>query len=374
MPTEVIRLGGETDYRESLRRAAKFIREGKLVGFPTETVYGVAARGDSPEAVTALRHAKRGRGEKPFTVHIGRPKDVHRFVPVLSGIARRLIDRGWPGPLTLVFPVENVSLAPVASEPGCIEPELMYKEGSVGVRCPSAQTASDLLAEADVPVVAASANRAGEPPPNSGQEVLAALGADLALLLDDGVARYARPSTVVALTDGDYRVLREGVVDARTLEGLATLTLLFVCSGNTCRSPMAEALCRQLMAERLGCSVADLPGRHVVVNSASGFGGSGASASPEAKEVLRRRGIDLSGHVSQALTAELIDQADYVFCMTRSHVATVVSLVPSAREKTRLLADDEEIQDPLGGGLAEYERCARSMEAAVSKRLAEIEL
>ncbi len=343
------------------------------MGFPTETVYGVAARGDRREAVEALREAK-GRAEsRPFTVHISRPDEVDRFVPRLSSLARRMIRKGWPGPLTLVLPVDEPEQAPVIRETGPDGVSLMYHDGTVGIRCPSNPTASYLLAEAGVPVVAASANRSGQAPPRSADGAFAELSGRLDMLLDGGEARYAKPSTVVRLNGQAYDVLREGVIEARIVERLASLNILFVCSGNTCRSPMAAALCKRAIARRLGCDESELGKQHVSIQSAGTSAGPGLPASEPAVAVMAARGLDIRDHTSKHLDAESINHADYIFCMTQAHMDVVRALAPAAADRMSLLAD-EEIADPVGGTEETYHRCAERIEAAIERRLTEIEL
>ena len=373
MPTEVIKIGSEIDYWESVRRAARVLRDGGLVGFPTETVYGVGVRADDRRAVFALREAKQREESKPFTVHIGRPEDVNRFVPRLSGMSRRFVHKGWPGPLTLVFSVDDPASMPVIRETGPDRVDLMYHEGTVGIRCPDQETASALLSEAGVPVVAASANRAGRAPPRSAKGVIADLGDKVDLVLDGGRTRYAKPSTVVKLNGSGYEVLREGVIGARALKRLGSLNVLFVCSGNTCRSPMAAAMCRRAFAEKLGCREADLRKRDVQVFSAGAFGVSGSPASHGATRAMATRKIDLSEHVTRGLDAEIINQADYVFCMTRAQLDIVLGLVPSVKDRTALLAGAVEIEDPFGSSATVYDECAGKIQAALETRLAELQ-
>jgi L-threonylcarbamoyladenylate synthase len=250
----------------------------------------------------------------------------------------------------------------------------LYYQRTLGVRCPDDAVAGALLAEVGVPIVAASANRAGNPPPRSAEGVLAELDGAIALLLDGGWTRYSRPSTVVRLDARGYHVLREGVIDERTLKRFGSLNILFVCSGNTCRSPMAAALCRRLIANRLGCGLNELERYGVRVLSAGVHGFGGGPASTGAVEALAARNLDLSDHTSRALDVETVQQADHIFGMTRDHVDAVVAMAPGATGKTTLLAGEAEISDPFGGPPAAYEECAARLEAALERRLVEIPL
>lgn len=370
--TEIHVIDPQVGHSEVVAKAARILTEGGLVAFPTETVYGLGVRADLPEAVSRLRTVKGRSADKALTVHLGNPEEAARFVPQLSGLAKRFIRKGWPGPLTLVIPVEDPSQAEIMKGRNGATSSVLYYDGTIGLRCPDDPIAAALLRSVQAPVVATSANAAGNAAPQSGQDVLRELDDQLDLLIDAGRTRYARPSTVVKVTEAGHAILREGVLDARIIEKMAVLRLLFVCTGNTCRSPMAAALAERMFAERLGCEPSALPARGIVVSSAGTSGGRGG-ASEGAIEAMARRGLDLSGHRSSALTVDIIRQADYIFTMTRSHLETVLTLSPEASERVGLLLDGQDVADPIGGGEGEYESCARLIEEGVRTRLADIE-
>ncbi len=369
--TEVVSLLGAEGYWDHVRRAARLLAEGGLVAFPTETVYGVGANAADFDAIRRLREVKGRAEEKPFTVHIARRSDLDRFVPSPGRIGRRLADKGWPGPLTLIFDVPDIDAAPVLNELPERRTHTLYHDGTIGLRCPDDRYACDLLTEAKVPVVAASANLAGEAAPICAADVLNDLDGKIDLLLDGGTTRYAKASTIVRVKGDGYEIVREGLYDARILQRFVKTGFLFVCTGNTCRSPMAAGLCRKLLAERLGCRPDELDDRGYGVMSAGAFAYSGGPASGGATAAMRSRGIDISAHRSQPLTVELIQAADHIFVMCPSHKEAVLELVPSAAGKTRLLDENDPIDDPIGGTDSVYEECAGHIERALRRRLEE---
>ncbi|GMU37090.1 MAG: threonylcarbamoyl-AMP synthase [Phycisphaerae bacterium] len=372
MAARVMKVRNSSAEREAIVAASEVLDRGGLVVIPTETVYGVAARADRPEGIRRLRELKIRDDGKPFTLHLGSRAHVETYVGPLTGYARRITTKGWPGPLTLVFTVPPAVRETVAADRGPRTSDEIYFEGTVGIRYPDHELACAVLREAGGPVVASSANRAGDPAPTTAAESIERLAGDVDLVLDAGTTRYTRSSTVARVNENGFEILREGVYDARTLERLAVLRLLFICSGNTCRSPMAEGLCKRLLAERIGCSVEDLPARRILVESA-GTSGGGGGASEGARRAMAARGIDLSGHGSRLLTADLARQADYLFVMTPSHYLAVLDLAPELESRVRLLDERRAIEDPFGGDDAAYEACAAQIEQALIRRLQEVQ-
>ncbi len=371
MNTDVLRIDPQAGWTEAVRRAAEVLTGGGLVAFPTDTVYGLGARADHPESVARLRAVKSRGADQAFTVHIGRPDDASSFAPGLEGLATRFIRKAWPGPLTLILPVDDPSSAPVMADLNGSAVAVMYYENKIGLRCPDDPVAAALLQAVEAPVVASSANRAGHAPARTGKDALRELDGRVDLLLDVGSTRYAKPSTIVRVSGSSYNIVREGVYDAGIVKRLSTLHLLLVCTGNTCRSPMAAALAKSMLAGRVGCSASELPARGIEVQSAGTAGGCGG-ASPHAVTVIARRGIDLSGHASTPLNTEMIRKADYIFAMTDSHRDRIVEMVRSAEDRVARLLNDQDIDDPAGGSEDDYEKCARRVEEGLGARLQEV--
>jgi len=373
METQRRKLAPDKEYRHAIREAARCLAEGGLVVFPTETVYGVGANAADPVAMARLREVKQRPEDKPFTVHIGSRSAIHRFVPDLGNLGRRLMEKAWPGPLTLIFQVDELESAPIVRDGSTAWARAMYHDGAIGVRCPDDRGAADLLTEARVPVVAASANPAGASAPIDADEAMDRLAGQVDLVLDAGTTRYAGPSTIVRVNGHGYRILREGVLDARTIRRLATLNFLLVCTGNTCRSPMAEGLLRRMLADRLQCEEKDLDERGYHIESTGTGAVAGAPPSAGAVKAMEARGIDITGHRSAPLTVEQINRADHILAMTTGHVEMITAMAAGARDRTRRI-DDEDIEDPIGGSDAVYARCARRIEKALRRRMKEIPL
>jgi protein-tyrosine phosphatase len=363
MDTRVLRaVAGQPEDSVTAESAAA-LSAGKLVAFATETVYGVGAVAANRGAMERMRELK-SRPARPFSVHIGEPSQVGRYVRDVPQAARRLIARAWPGPLTLLLKVDG----------GLADPDLghlsdvLVHEDYIGLRCPDHPLTQAMLTAVKDPVVAPSANLAGAASPRTAGEVLAGLNGRIDLVVDSGPTRYGQDSTIVRVDERGVAVLRAGVYDEGAIQRLARKVVVMVCTGNTCRSPLAEGLAKRIIAKRLGVSAgqAQDPGCEVV--SAGVFAASGLPASREAIQAGRRQGVDISRHRSQPLTAELIRRADVVFCMTRMHADEARRLSPPDAQKVHALWEGGDIDDPVGGGEEAYVRTAELIQKALTQR------
>jgi protein-tyrosine phosphatase len=371
--TKIYNLSQPADRDQAIREAAGCLQEGGLVVFPTETVYGLGANAAHSEALKRLREVKQRSASKPFTIHIGSRSDVRRFVPELNGVGKRLVEKAWPGPLTLIFDVANVADAPIIRETSAEHIPSMYNKGTIGLRCPDDPVAAALLTNVTAPVVAASANPAGQEPPTDAEDAMNSLDGQVDIILDAGRTRYSMPSTIVHVTQNGYKHIRDGVLDERTIHRLARLNFLLICSGNTCRSPMAAGILRKLLTRRLDCRIDELEERGIHVESAGTSALAGLPPSATAVEVMRERGIDITGHASRPVTLELLHRADYIFTMTASHRDVILLDDPTIIDRVRTL-DTRDIADPIGGDRATYAACADQIEQAMIARLEEITL
>jgi tRNA threonylcarbamoyl adenosine modification protein (Sua5/YciO/YrdC/YwlC family) len=373
MPLVVIDLRNAEDRRDVVHQAVQALVEGKLVAFPTETVYGLAASALDESAVERLVAVKSRRSGHPLALAVKSADEARDYIPDMSPLAQRLARRCWPGPITLVVDASHPD-GLVHRLPAKVR-QIVSPGNSLGLRVPGHPVLLDVLQMLVGPLALTSANRSGEPEAVTGREVIDTLGSQLDLVLDDGPCRFGQPSSVVRVQGNRYEILRAGVVPERTLQRLASLMILLVCTGNTCRSPMAEAIGRQLLARHFGCKPDELEDHEVLVMSAGVAAVLGGRASPEAMHVMSAMGLDISDHETQPLTEPLVRHADVIFTMTRAQRDAIVAQWPGAAERTRLLCGDEsDVCDPIGGPRERYQRCAVQIRAELELRLDELDV
>ncbi|MFO7903219.1 MAG: L-threonylcarbamoyladenylate synthase [Planctomycetota bacterium] len=362
MSAAVINLTNVEDQRDVVHLAVEALAAGKLVAFPTETVYGVAASALSEKGVQALLEAKGRASNQPLTLAIKSAEEALDYVPAMSPLGQRLARRCWPGPMTLVLDDEYPDSATKQLPPSVRDS--ITGQGTVGLRVPAHSVVLSILRLCAGPLALTSANRSGQADSLTGQQVVDSLGDKVALILDDGQCKFAQPSSVVRVQGNRWKLLRAGVLNASTLERLASFMILFVCTGNTCRSPMAAALMQRKLAGQLGISVDQLEERGLVVMSAGIAAMSGGCASHDAVEVMKERGLDLTGHESQPLSDRLVQFADRIYTMTRAHREAILAQWPDAAARTFLLGGEQgDVSDPMGGPPDVYRRCADQIDS-----------
>lgn len=371
MQTKIIKLDPVKIDAAKVEEAAQVVDVGGLVAFPTETVYGIACRVETT-SLAKLDNLK-GRGtDKHYTLHIGRPADVEKYVPAVGLRARKLIRNAWPGPLTIVF---ELAERDIEKQQKSLKKEVfenLYKDNSIGIRCPDNAVATMLLQRTKEPVVAPSANKTSQPPAADAEQVLAQFSGQIDLLLDGGPCKYKKSSTVVKIGKKGLEILRAGVYSQEELEAMSEIKFLFVCTGNTCRSPMAEGIFSKYLAETLQCEVDQLDKIGYKVSSAGVINMTGQPASAEAIAACAAKGIDIKAHKSRALTRQLVEESDFIFAMTRMHCEQVAAMCLEAADKCVLLAGNKEIPDPIGQPQEVFNDCAELIEEFVRERISEL--
>lgn len=345
--TKVVKVDSERIKEGCIRDASHALRSGGLVIIPTETVYGIAADMHNESAVERLYEIKKRPKDKPFSIVIERKNRIEEFARNIPISAYKLIDKFWPGPLTIIL--EGIN------------------QPSVGLRLPDNEIAQRIIAETKNPVILPSANLSGDEAPLDCTAALKDLNGLVDLAIDAGPVRLGIESSIVDLRSQGPQFLRIGALSRQDIENTINKKhVLFICTGNSCRSVIAEFLFRKMMQDKKRTDVE--------VASAGIMILTGLHASAGAKEVLSKEGIDASGHISQRVTQEMLKKADLILAMDRSHEEAILRMAPEIRNRVFLLKEfarindkNMEVADPIGKPLEFYDSILFDIKGALEK-------
>lgn len=200
-----------TNSNEDIKKASELLKNGRLVGIPTETVYGLGANALDGKAVKSVYEAKGRPSDNPMIVHISAFEDIEKFglVKEIPQTAIELAKRFWPGPLTMIMEKSDIV-------PEEVSPNL----STVAIRFPSHKVAQQIIKGAGVPIAAPSANLSGSPSPTSAQHVLNDLDGVIDAVVDGGMSEVGLESTVITLVTDVPRVLRPGGITVEQLRAV----------------------------------------------------------------------------------------------------------------------------------------------------------
>jgi len=326
------------------------LRRGELCVLPTETIYGLAALPSSEGAAERIRTWRGRDGTRPLTLHLSDAADVAKLDLRAHQGAERLMERYWPGPLTLILPRRGAG-APV------------------GLRVPSHPFTQDVIRACGEPLWLTSIATDEDPALVDPDAIAAACAEDVAMLVDDGPSPIGAASTVVRAHAGELQVLREGILSRDEALNTAADLVLFVCTGNTCRSPLAARFARQVTAQSMGVTEDRLLARGLRFTSAGTATAAGMSASAGSLEAGAEVGLDLSDHESQPIEPSLWSRAIRIYCLSESHRRVLLNEAPEVADRVELLRPDgADIADPYGGDIDVYRRSRDEICDAVRAR------
>jgi tRNA threonylcarbamoyl adenosine modification protein (Sua5/YciO/YrdC/YwlC family) len=373
MAPQVLDVTAASDPRDAVHRVVQALVEGKVVALPTETVYIAAASGLVERAVQRLLSLRGGKLDGPATLAVRSMEEVLDYVPQLPRVGQRLARRCWPGPVTLQLADAQADSAVYRLPPKVRE--IVVPSNEIRVRVPAHELVLSALRLLAGPVVMIGARRTDDPAAVTAQDVVSRLDGHVDVVLDDGRCKFGQPSSIVRVDDRGFEVVRPGVFTEANLKRLASFMTVLVCTGNTCRSPMAEAMLKRRIADRLKCGIADLDDRGIVVMSAGLSAPPGSRAAAEAIQTMRDRQLDLAQHESQPLSERIVRFADLILAMTRGHREAILDAWPDAEPRVHLISRGRgDVPDPIGGPLDLYRRCAEQLDSFLQEWVEELPL
>ncbi len=351
--------------------AVEAINRGELVVLPTETLYGlfVATRPQAIEQLRALT-AEEDQPASGLTLHLPDLDLIRDELDLPTPVARRLVSMLLPGPVRVLLEQPRANLDAIARKLDL--PDGFFGEDNViALRVPDHPITRMVLRKAGVSTVARRLGAASWAVGSDPGTTIECIGEHPdpapACVIDDGTTHFQVGSTTVTIgLDGKFAVAEYGPISQEDVMRMLERRILFVCTGNTCRSPMAEAIARSLVEQE------EPTGITTVVESAGIATDDGHEASVDAVEVMRERGLDLTGHRSRMLTPEMIDRAEVVYTMTHMHAQRAMSIAPNAVHKVFPLSERNVVDDPIGHSIEVYRKTADQLTEMITQRFKEI--
>jgi len=343
---------------QQITQMKEILENGDAIAIPTDTIYGLAVDATIERAVKSLSSMKK-RSDRVFTLFMSK-SEIEKYATIVK---RKILDFFIPGKLTVILKKRPDVSLPFVSD-------------RVGIRIPQHNFALELLSSYGKPLAVTSANISGEPPLASPYDIVEHF-TEVKMVIDGGML-YSAPSTVVDLTVTPPMMMRKGAVPVVAIEKVygrkialkpsLKFNVLFVCSGNTCRSPMAAGIFRTLVRPK-----------YSEVRSAGTVAMGGLQAAHYARQVVRDYGGSIDRHRTISLDRELVDWADLILVMEYKHYETVLEINPDAVVKTFLLREYKrrtkytEVPDPVGRDQSAYQQSAKKMYPTLKSLAKDIE-
>ncbi len=373
---EIVDICKADDPRDVIHQAVQLLAQGETVIFPTETSFVVAAYALSETAVNRLQSMAEEIGtidSFQFTLAFRSGVEAFDYFSKMSQLGHRLIRKKLPG--SLIIEIDQQLTSGFFSQLPQQTIRLITNDKQIKITFPTHHIISSVATLLPAPLVIMQPAAFKEDQWNclEDKELNSWLQKSKCFAIVDSLNQPSQQVTIVRVKGERCEIISEGSIDKQKLQRMTSENYLFVCTGNTCRSPMAEGLFRQKLAEILKCSPDELPSRGFNISSAGLAAMHGAPASPESVEIVNAHQGELNGHRSQPLTDLLLNESDWIYTMTNNHRNTILAVCPEASERIHLLAvNNGDISDPIGGGMSAYQRCEEEILAGIKQILQQI--
>ncbi len=347
-----------------LDKTIRVLRDGGIIAFPTDTVYGIGCDSTNERAIERTYRLKRRARNKPLIIFIPSSDGLNKIASTRTGEAKVLSKNFWPGPLSLVLKAKK-------------DCTIKAEDGTVGVRVPDEEHILTILNNYPRPLATTSCNVENSPTLSNSNDVRMVFGNSIDLIIDGVIPEPALPSTVVSISPP--RLLRRGKLSVFEIEKRTGIRfppalgikigILFLCSANLCRSQMAEGVAR-----KMGCN------DNIFVGSAGINAVDGLLPSFFAVQVMQEEDVDISKQVSRRVSRKILYDYDLILCMEEEDRQWIASNYPEVSERVFLITKygredlGEDISDPSGGSIELYRRTRDRIRDEVKRILNHINL